>query len=323
MDIIESPEQLSCLEGPSVVTLGNFDGVHLGHRELFRQTVRRARQFRARSVVYTFEPHPLKLLAPERAPQLLNTAAEKERLIAASHIDLLIRAPFTREVASRSAGEFVRGTLVDLLKVVHLVVGYDYAFGRDREGDGAFLRAQGQRYGFGVDILQPIGADGRPYSSTRIREMIAAGDVGDVVALLGRHYTFEGTVVPGEQRGRALGFPTANLVTEKEQLPGSGVYAVKVRHRQQEYGGVVNIGRRPTFGAGEPTIEVHLLDFSGDLYGETLRLYFIERLRGERSFSGPEELKQAIAQDILRSRQRLESTRVIQYREYLGALKRT
>ena len=323
MDIVESPENLSPLDGSTVVTLGNFDGVHLGHRELFRQAVKRARQFTVRSVVYTFEPHPLKLLAPERAPKLLNTSAEKERLISASHIDVMIRAPFTREVASQTAEEFVRSKLVALLKVEYLVVGYDYAFGRGREGNADFLCAQGKKYGFGVDVLQPIGTDGQPYSSTRIRQMIEDGDVRGVVALLGRHYTFEGTVIPGDQRGRTLGFPTANLRTEKEQLPGPGVYAVKVRHRAQEYAGVVNIGDRPTFGAGESTIEVHLLDYSGDLYGEILRLYFVERLRGERSFSGPEELKAAISQDVLRSRQQLESTRVIQYREYLGKLERS
>lgn len=299
------------------MTLGNFDGVHLGHRELFRQTVRRARQVKARSVVYTFEPHPLKVLAPDRAPLLLNTLAEKERLIAASHIDQLIRAPFTPEVASLKAEDFVRDTLVALLRVKYLIVGYDYAFGRGREGDSAFLSEQGLKYGFGVDILQPVCTDGQPYSSTRIRQMIASGDVHGVIALLGRHYTFEGNVVPGEQRGRKLGYPTANLVTEKEQLPAVGVYAVKVRHREQEYGGVVNIGRRPTFGAGKQTIEVHLLDYTGDLYGETLRLYFIERLRDEQSFSDVEALKKTISSDILRCRQQLESTRVIQYREYL------
>ena len=318
MDVVETIDDLPGADVSSVVTLGNFDGVHLGHRELFRQTVQRARQLNARSIVYTFEPHPLKFLMPDRAPLLLNTSAEKERLIAASHVDLLIRESFTSELASMSAGNFVQKTLVNRLKVKHLVVGYDYAFGRGREGDGDFLKKQGETYGFGVDVLQPIGADGHPYSSTRIRKLIAAGEVRDVVDLLGRHYTFEGRVVPGEQRGRKLGFPTANLVTEKEQLPADGVYAVKVRYREQEYGGVVNIGRRPTFGNGNVTIEVHLLDFTGDLYGEILRLYFVERLRGEQSFSGPPELKMAIERDILLSRQLLESTRVIQYREYLG-----
>ncbi|MDT8420987.1 MAG: bifunctional riboflavin kinase/FAD synthetase [Desulfuromonadales bacterium] len=323
MVIIDTTEELRRLEGPSVVTLGNFDGVHLGHRALFRRTVQRAREFRARSVVYTFEPHPLKILAPDRAPNLLNTPEEKERLIAASHLDMLIRTPFTRELASWSAGDFVREVLVGCLRVKYLVVGYDYAFGRGREGDSDFLRAQGEKYGFGVDVLQPIGVDGQPYSSTRIRDMIAAGAVRDVVALLGRNYTFEGRVIPGEQRGRDLGFPTANLLTDKEQLPAAGVYAVKVRHREQEYAGVVNIGDRPTFGDGEITIEVHLLDFTGNLYNEVLRLYFVERLRDEQCFASVEELQDAINRDVLRSRQLLESSRVIQYREYLGQLEKT
>jgi len=320
MEIIESLDVLDIYKSPSVVTLGNFDGVHLGHRELFRQAVRRARQTEARSVVYTFEPHPLKVLFPERAPLLLNTPAEKERLISASHIDQLIRAPFTPAIASLSAEDFVRETLVNKLKAVHLIVGYDYAFGRGREGDGQFLSKQGEKYGFGVDVLHPVGADGQPYSSTGIRQKLAAGDVSGVVELLGRHYTLEGRVVAGDQRGRTIGFPTANLVTEKEQLPAPGVYSVKVRQRQKEYGGVVNIGERPTFGGGIQTIEVHLLDFTGDLYGEVLRLYFVERLRREQSFSTVEELKIAISHDILQSRQQLESTRIIQYREYLSSL---
>jgi len=230
----------------------------------------------------------------------------------------LVRAPFTPELASLSAENFVQKILIGLLRASFLVVGYDYAFGRGRTGDAAFLTDQGAAFGFGVDVLQPIGADGLPYSSTRIRQLVADGQVADVVALLGRHYNFEGQVVPGEQRGRLLGFPTANLVTEKEQLPAAGVYAVKVRHRDQEYAGVVNIGNRPTFGAGGATIEVHLLDYSGDLYGETLRLYFVERLRGEENFPGPEQLQQAITRDVLLSRQLLESTHVIQYREYLA-----
>lgn len=318
MEVITSTKKLLTLDGPSVATLGNFDGVHLGHRELFRRTVQRARENNARSVVYTFEPHPLKVLSPEHAPKLLNTCAEKERLIAASCVDLLVRAPFTHELSSLTAEEFVQQVLLSQLNVKYLIVGYDYAFGKGRKGDGSFLKEQGRKYGFGVDVMQPVGADGKPYSSTGIRRMIADGNVNEVVALLGRHYTFEGKVVPGEQRGRRLGFSTANLVTEKEQLPATGVYAVKVRHQEQEYSGVVNIGRRPTFGGGEKTIEVHLFDFSGDLYGESLRLYFVERLRAEMTFTNGESLQEAILEDIRRGRQILGATRIIQYREYLG-----
>jgi len=318
MDIIRSIDQLSASLGPSVVTLGNFDGVHLGHRALFRHLLKKSRQLHCRSIVYTFDPHPLKFLAPEKAPLLLNTPEEKQRLIAASHVDLLIEAPFTRQLAELSPEQFVDQVLIECLQVQALVIGYDYAFGRGRRGDAAFLQAYGAEKGFTVDVLQPVGADGIPYSSTRIRQLIAAGDVSGVIALLGRNYNLEGRVVPGEQRGRELGFPTANLVTDKEQLPAPGVYAVKVRYGQQEYAGVVNLGRRPTFGDGEPTIEVHLLDFTGRLYDEKLRIYFVKRLRAEQKFSSARQLAEAIAADVLRARQILHTAQIIQYREYLS-----
>lgn len=319
MDILTSLDDLDAPAGPSVVTLGNFDGVHLGHRELFRHLVKKARQFGCRSVVYTFNPHPLKFLAPEKAPLLLNTPEEKQRLIAASHIDLLVEAPFNRELASMPPMRFVDEVLVAKLQTRALVIGYDYAFGKGREGDAAFLQDCGAAKGFSVEVLQPVGAASEPYSSTRIRQMVAAGDVAEVVTLLGRHYNLEGHVVPGEQRGRELGFPTANLTTDKEQLPAPGVYAVKVRYKQQEFNGVLNLGRRPTFGEGHSTIEVHLLDYTGRLYNESLRIYFVERLRDERRFPGPRELTAAISADVLRARQILDNVQIVQYQEYLSS----
>jgi len=261
----------------------------------------------------------LKFLAPEKAPLLLNTPEEKQRLIAASHVDLLVEAPFTRTLASMSPEQFVGEVLVGKLQTKALVVGYDYAFGKSRQGNAAFLQSCGEKLGFSVEVLQPVGTDGQPYSSTRIRQMISAGQVDEVIALLGRHYNLEGRVVPGEQRGRELGFPTANLETEKEQLPMPGVYAVKVRFKQQEFNGVVNLGSRPTFGGGRSTIEVHLIDFTGRLYDESLRIYFVERLRDELKFSGCTELAEAISKDVLRARQCLENIQIIQYREYLSS----
>ena len=318
MDTLKSLDHLPHSFYPSAVTLGNFDGVHLGHRELFRHLVKLARQLNIPSVVYTFEPHPLKFLAPDKAPLLLNTPEEKRRLIAASHVDYLIESPFTSEFATMSPEQFVDDVLVAKLKVKALVVGYDYAFGRGRLGNVDFLRACGKEKGFTVDMLQPVGADGLPYSSTRIRTMVAAGDVAGVVRLLGRQYNLEGVVVPGDQRGRKLGFPTANLETTKEQLPPPGVYAVKVRCRLLEYNAVVNIGYRPTFDGKMSTIEVYLLDFTGDLYGEKLRMYFVERLRGEQKFDTIDALVNAISADVLRARQILQSVQIIQYREYLS-----
>ena len=318
MDILTNCGELPDGLTSSVVTLGNFDGVHLGHRELFRSLVKTARQLNCPSIVYTFNPHPLKFLAPEKAPLLLNTPAEKQRLIAASHVDYLIETPFTTDFAKMSPEIFVTDILLEKLKIKALIVGYDYAFGKGRRGDTNFLQACGEKYGFHVEVLQPVGDDGLPYSSTLIRQMIAAGDVSGVVRLLGRQYNLEGVVVHGDQRGRTLGFPTANLETEKEQLPAPGVYAVKVRHNLQEYGGVVNIGRRPTFDVEGSTIEVYLLDFTGELYGQKLRVYFVERLRDEQKFASIEALVATIEMDVVRARQILQTVQIVQFREYLS-----
>lgn len=318
MDILTHCSELPDGLASSVVTLGNFDGVHLGHRELFRALVKTARQLNCPSIVYTFNPHPLKFLAPKKAPLLLNTPAEKQRLIAASHVDYLIETPFTTDFAKMSPEIFVTDVLLEKLKIKALIVGYDYAFGKGRRGDTDFLKTCGEEYGFHVEVLQPVGDDGLPYSSTRIRQMVAAGDVSGVVRLLGRQYNLEGVVVPGDQRGRELGFPTANLETEKEQLPAPGVYAVKVRHNLQEYGGVVNIGRRPTFDVEGSTIEVYLLDFTGELYGQKLRIYFVERLRDEQKFASVEALVATIEMDVVRARQILQPVQIVQFREYLS-----
>jgi riboflavin kinase / FMN adenylyltransferase len=317
MRIIRNLEELTAPLNRAVVTIGNFDGVHLGHREIFRKVVRKAKEINGTSVAFTFYPHPLKVLAPDRAPPLINTYAEKERLIAASCIDLLVWFPFTRESASISATSFVQDILVERLGLVHLVVGYDYAFGRNREGDVPFLQRQGAASGFTVEVLQPIGGGGGAYSSTRIRAMLADGDVAGVIHQLGRHFNLEGVVVHGAKRGKKLGFPTANLVTEKEVLPRPGVYAVKVRRGEALLNGVVNIGRNPTFGEHALAVEVHLLDFHQELYGETLRIYFLQRLRDEKTFPSVDHLTRAIADDIEQARTILADARVIEYRDYL------
>lgn len=317
MKIIRSLDQLTSPFDRAVVTLGNFDGVHLGHREIFRRVVSRARQIDGTSVVFTFVPHPLKLLAPERAPRLINSFAEKERLIEASRVDALICAPFDREFAAISADRFVEDILVARVGLAHLVVGYDYAFGRNRDGDTDFLKGKGKQLGFSVEVLDPIAAGEVVYSSTRIRRMLTEGDVQGVVPFLGRHYSVEGQVIHGARRGKGLGFPTANLATEKDLLPKPGVYAVKVRHGETIHDGVVNVGCNPTFCSEGLSVEVHILDFSAEIYGETLRLYFIERLRDEMLFPSPAELVGAIGADVALARQILPKARLIEYREYL------
>ncbi len=318
MQVFNSLNSVTGLERGTAVALGNFDGIHLGHRDIFRTLVRRGRELNVKSLVYTFDPHPLKVVAPDRAPLLLNTAEEKVRLITASNVDILVCDPFTDETASCEAEDFVRDVLVEQLHVRSIVVGYDYAFGRDRKGTGDFLRTQGEQYGFKVDVLNPLGKDGVPYSSSRVRELLTVGCVEKIPSLLGRHYTLSGYVVDGEKRGRTIGFPTANISTQKEQLPASGIYAVIVRLDDIDYQGLVNLGNRPTFGPGEETIEVYLLDFEGDLYGKELRLYFVARLREEKTFADTTSLIAAINQDIADGRRLLSGVKIIQYKEYLA-----
>ncbi len=317
MELIRNLEQINRPWPAPVVTIGNFDGVHLGHREIFRRLISEADKIGGTSVVLTFVPHPRKLLDPQRAPLQINTYTEKERLIAASCVDVLICAPFTREMADYSAERFVDEILVGRIGVRRLIVGYDYAFGKGRQGDIDFLRRKGAQSGFDVTVLSPVSQHGEIYSSTRIREMILQGRMEDVVPLLGRHFTLQGEVVHGSKRGKKLGFPTANLATEKELLPPAGVYAVKVRHGEKILDGVVNIGFNPTFGPGKLSLEVHLLDFQGEIYGETLRLYFLSRLREEKRFPSVETLVEAIGEDVRQARGILAGAQIREYRDYL------
>ncbi len=317
MKLIKNLQELSAPLHNAVLTIGNFDGVHLGHREIFQQVVRKARQCDGTSVVLTFVPHPLKVLAPERAPKLLSTYAEKERLIEASHVDVLICAPFNEELAAMSASDFIENILVKTIGIKHVIVGYDYTFGRGREGNVELLRRKGKELGFGVEVLDPIAEHNVVYSSSLVRRMICAGDVAGAVRYLGRQFTLEGVVSHGAKRGRKLGFPTANLVTDKEIIPIPGVYAVKVKWNEKLFDGVLNIGWNPTFGNQDVTVEVHLLDFDGDLYGESLRIYFFERLRNEKRFSSVDELVSAIQADVVCAREILSTRRLILFREYL------
>jgi len=317
MQIIRDLDDLNEPLQDAVVTIGNFDGVHLGHREIFRRVINRAREIGGPAVVYTFVPHPLKLLAPERAPLLINTNREKEVLIEASCIDVLICAPFDQAMAAMPAHRFVREILVEKVGMRHLVVGYDYLFGKGREGNAELLQRMGEYLGFAVEVLEPISGAGQVYSSTRIRQMVCEGQVREVVEILGRNFTLEGRVVHGFKRGQKLGFPTANLQTDKELLPKPGVYAVKVKRGTAIIDGVLNIGLNPTFEAAGLCIEVHLLDFDDQLYGEDLRVYFVERLRDEMAFADPTQLVQAIGEDIRKARKILATAEIIQYRDYL------
>lgn len=301
----------------AVVTVGNFDGVHLGHREIFRKIKEAAAVLGGVSVVVTFIPHPLKVLAPEKSPRLINTYAEKEILIEASGIDYLVEIPFDQQFAATTAREFVEKVLVGKLGVRKLIIGYDYAFGSNRQGNVSLLSRLGKEFSFDVEELKPIGNGNTIFSSSAIRAMIAEGNVKGVVPLLGRHFSLGGVVVHGHHRGKGLGFPTANLVTEKELLPRNGVYAVKVKIDEVLHDGACSVGTNPTFRDQGLFIEVFIFDFEADLYHKELRVYFIDRIRDEKTFDDVSSLKQAIREDIQRCRHILSQTTVIEYRQYL------
>ena len=298
MVIIRNREEIPAGLASPVVTVGNFDGVHRGHREIFRRVRAAAAELGGVSVVITFIPHPLKVLTPERDFRLITTYAEKERLIAEAGVDYLITLPFSPEFASIPADEFVRGILVGAVGMKRLIIGYDYAFGRNREGDVELLRRLGGELGFDVEVLEQVGDGKTGFSSSMVRERIAQGDMAAVAALLGRYYSVRGKVVHGRHLGRKIGFPTANLETEEELLPRPGVYAVRVEWNLREYDGACNIGDNPTVQGTGTTVEVHLLDFDGDLYGCTLKVHFIERVREERKFPDLFALMRAIRSDV-------------------------
>lgn len=311
MEIFRSISEIREKLRHPVVTIGNFDGVHLGHREIFKRVRQLAREIGGVSVVITFVPHPLKVVAAHKEVRLITTSREKEALIEGSGIDYLLEIPFDKEFAAVPAARFVETVLVGAIGVERLVIGYDYAFGRGREGDVALLRQLGERHGYTVDELEPISDGSTVYSSTAVRRMVSAGNVSCAASLLGRHFSISGRVVHGHERGRGLGFPTANIETEKDLIPSVGVYAVKVCMGDRLLDGACNIGPNPTFGNQHLSIEVFLLDFEGDLYGRELTLFFIERLRGEKRFSGIDELKQAIAADVARCREILGEARPV------------
>src|SRR5881396_2796006 len=273
----------------SVLTLGNFDGAHLGHQAIVRRAVARARESAGLAVALTFEPHPVAVLAPGRAPLMLQTLHDRLASLAGLGIDVTVVQRFTRAFAALDPEAFVRDFLLRHVELAYVVVGYNVNFGRDRAGTSETLRALGARLGFGVEVVGPVAAgDGEQVSSTRLRTLLQAGDMPRARALLGRSYALRGRVVVGDRRGRTLGFPTANLhLRAGLLLPPDGVYAVGVEVDGRAHEGLLNIGVRPTFAGRRRTIEVHLLDFSGDLYRRWLVVKLIERLRGEEAFSGP------------------------------------
>jgi riboflavin kinase/FMN adenylyltransferase len=286
-----------------VLTIGNFDGVHKGHMALFERVKEKSRAIHGQSSVMTFDPHPIKVMKPGNGPFLITPTEQKLKLIDAAGIDIIFCIPFTRQFASISARDFVQNILVEKIGIKELVVGYDYTFGHNREGNIELLKEMGTLSGFAVDVLEQVSVDNTLISSTSIRHLVEQGNLSEARRLLGRDYQICGTVIKGKNRGaRLLGFPTANLKLIDELTPRLGVYAVKVLINDKTYDGLTNIGYNPTFDNGQFSVETHILDFSEDLLGKTIRVNFIERLRDEKTFASIEDLSEQIGKDVIRAR---------------------
>jgi riboflavin kinase/FMN adenylyltransferase len=285
----------------SAVTVGNFDGVHVGHREIIRRVSGHAQKLGAPAVVVTFDPHPREVLFPGQKVPAIIPFSERVRLISDLDVDLLARVEFTREFADRTADDFI-ATLVKKFHPRAVVIGHDFRFGKDREGDEAFLKEAGAVHSFTVEVVGAVEVGGKPVSSSRIRGMIQAGEIRRVRKLLGSPFHVEGEVVEGRGRGRGLGFSTANLKWDAELIPPDGVYAAVAFWNDRRYPAVVNIGNNPTFGDEGKSIEAHVMGFSGDLYEKRVRLAFIRRLRGEIKFESAEALAEQIKKDVERAR---------------------
>lgn len=287
-----------------MLTIGNFDGLHVGHRKILRTITERAAALDGESVVYTFDPHPRKVLQPDRAPSMLTTMEQKLELLESAGIEVVVLEPFTDVFAETSPDTFVREYVHRRIAPLEVYVGYDFHYGRDRAGSRRLLTELGPRLGFAVTIIPEVTVDGADVSSSRIRELLAAGAVAEAMLLLGRPFALRGSVVAGDRRGRAIGFPTLNLSAENEVLPALGVYAGHVRlldglEAGRSLPAVTNVGRRPTFKPDDPPLaEAHLIDFAGDLYGRRVEITFEARLREERRFPSVDALRAQIARDV-------------------------
>ncbi|UCF94089.1 MAG: bifunctional riboflavin kinase/FAD synthetase [Desulfobacterales bacterium] len=290
----------------AVITIGNFDGVHIGHQALFHEVIEKADALGGTSIAMTFEPHPLRVLKENDHLPLITLYEQKVELITRSGLDILICVPFTREFAEISALEFVEDLLVRQIGMKAIVVGGDYAFGKNREGDLDFLQACAPHQGFEVVVADWIKASkGWPQriSSTKIRELVMDGKVDQAQKMLGRDYQIRGTVVTGRNRGgKLLGISTANINLQDELCPKNGIYAVTVEYGNQQYQGVANIGYSPTFDDHQFTVEVHILDFNKNIYGEKIRVNFVKRIRDEKKFINIADLSNQIKQDIATAR---------------------
>ncbi|EFI33506.1 riboflavin biosynthesis protein RibF [Desulfonatronospira thiodismutans ASO3-1] len=294
------------IEG-SALTIGNFDGVHVGHQQLIQQVRKRGRRMGLSSIVVTFDPHPLRVLVGKKTPPFITLNQHKLELMQELGVDYILCMTFNKDIASMEPEDFVYDFLVKKLRLRELIVGYDYVFGKNRRGNFHLLQQLGQKYGFSVDQFMPVMVDGAIVSSTRIRDLVESGRVWEVHPLLGRFYSVEGRVTTGRQRGGSLlGFPTANILLQDELFPSTGVYAVWAEISGSIHAAVANIGYNPTFGNDYLSVEVHIFDFHQDVYNHKVKVHFVQRLRSEKKFAGIEELKSQITLDCKLAREILK-----------------
>ncbi|WP_067584460.1 bifunctional riboflavin kinase/FAD synthetase [Endozoicomonas ascidiicola] len=288
-----------------VATIGNFDGVHAGHRTILEALKQQAFELNAKVCVITFEPQPREYFMGDSAPPRLSSLREKLALLEDNQVDQVLCLPFNDRLRSLSADDFVVNTLVSGLNIRYLIVGDDFHYGCDRKGDFSHLEMMGDRHGFEVCDTQTVLMEQSRVSSTRIREALTQGELAEAESMLGRPFTMMGRVVKGQQLGRTLGFPTANIRACRRQLPLQGVFAVRTLVNGHRYDAVANLGVRPSVDGKKPVLEVHVLDFQGDLYDQTLRVEFIEKVRDEQKFESLETLRAAITEDIETARKML------------------
>ena len=302
MKIVDRLENITQPFKNAAITIGNFDGVHIGHQALFHEVIEKAHAIDGTSIAMTFDPHPIRVLKRNNTPPLITLQEQKSELIERSGMQVLICIPFTKQFASLSAEDFIKNLLIDKIGMKAIIVGGDYTFGKNREGNLAVLKSFASQLDYEVIVADWIKAAQNVsdrISSTKIRELVMAGEVKPARKMLGRHYQIRGLVVKGRDRGgKLLGIPTANINLQDELCPKTGIYAVTVEYHNRLYRGVANIGYSPTFDDNEFTVEVHLLDFSENIYGEKIRVNFIERIRDEKKFADISELKDQINRDI-------------------------
>jgi len=304
MKIIRNLESLDKEYNDVVLTLGNFDGIHLGHQRLIALMLERAKEIEGISAVLSFDPHPQAVLSPLNRPYLITTPTEKASLVEKLGVDMLLLLNFDRLIARMSPEDFISYILKNGLGVREILVGEGFVFGYRRKGDIKCLRELGKKYGFHTEGVEPVRIEGEVVSSSRIREMLLEGDVSGAERLLGRPFSLGGTVIAGHRRGRALGFPTANISPPPEKIiPAEGVYLVSVEIGEEVFDGLLNIGRNPTFADMDLSLEVYILDFDRDIYGRKLSLTFRERLRKEITFETKEELMKQVREDERRARE--------------------